>query len=294
MSDASCLLYLDSDLVTLEVSGRDRASWLNGLVTQDIAKLDAGRGAYALVCGRNGKILAEAWIFADRDRMLVGLRRDRFALVRELFDKHLIMEDAELAEVERAWMFLEGPRSTDLVATARASGSLAASLDLSGFGGAVIVAPPEAVGVLRSSLLAEGALLASCEEWDARRIRRGLPRWSVDFGEDNYPQEASLERIAVSFDKGCYLGQEVVCMLELRGHVKSKLVRLVVDAPVEDMALGATIATDEGVDVGTITSLTQGETEASSIALGFVKYKHHEAGTKLRIGAFPARVEPAR
>ena len=56
-----------------------------------------------------------------------------------------------------------------------------------------------------------------------------MPRFGVDFDDKTYPQEAQLEKVAVSFDKGCYLGQEVVCMLEMRGHVKRKLVPVVLD-----------------------------------------------------------------
>ena len=74
-----------------------------------------------------------------------------------------------------------------------------------------------------------GGVVGDAEGWEALRLERGVPRFGPDFDDKTYPQEASLEKAAVSFDKGCYLGQEVVCMLEMRGHVKRKLVSIVLD-----------------------------------------------------------------
>ena len=71
-----------------------------------------------------------------------------------------------------------------------------------------------------------GGALGDDAAWEALRIERAIPRFGVEFDATTYPQEAALEKRAVSFAKGCYLGQEVVCMLEMRGHVKRKLVPL--------------------------------------------------------------------
>ena len=88
-------------------------------------------------------------------------------------------------------------------------------------------------GAIRSaiaaSVAAAGGVWGDSAGWEALRLERNVPRFGVDFDDKMYPQEAALEKAAVSFDKGCYLGQEVVCMLEMRGHVKRKLVSLIVE-----------------------------------------------------------------
>ena len=107
----------------------------------------------------------------------------------------------------------------------------------------IVVTPgSDAVGAIERAARAAGGGVGDAEGWDVVRVRAAVPRFGVDFDETTYPQEAALETRAVSFQKGCYLGQEIVCMLEMRGHVKRKLVSLAVavsepplpHAPVDD------------------------------------------------------------
>jgi folate-binding protein YgfZ len=289
------LIIAAPELATLEVTGKDRLSWLNGLVTQDVGKLRPGEGAYALCTAKNGKIQAELWLLVGEDRVWLGARSDRMDLLKEIFDKHLIMEDAELTDVsaERFWLVLHGPKSRELLDVARAHGAAAASIDLTGLGGAAIAAAASSAGAVASALVAAGATEGTLAGWDHLRVQRGVPQWGVDFDDDCYPQEASLEKLAVSFNKGCYLGQETVCMLELRGHVKSKLVRLVIDAPVAELAKDAELALPDGTAVGKLSSFIPGDATGQSLALGYVKYKHAVAGTELRVAGHAARIVPA-
>src|SRR5262245_27661804 len=84
------------ELGTLVVTGADRQSWLNGLITCELAKLGAGSGAYGLSTARNGKVFAEIWVVIGHEHILLGTHRDRIEALREHFDRHLIMEDAEI------------------------------------------------------------------------------------------------------------------------------------------------------------------------------------------------------
>lgn len=133
----------------------------------------------------------------------------------------------------------------------------------------------------------EPASISTATSWDRVRIELGIPQDGVDFDDGNYPQEAALELDGVSFNKGCYLGQEAVFMLEKRGHVKKRLVQLDVRAAV---AAGDAITTADGSQVGQVTSYAP--RSEGGIALGFVKYKHARAGVELQIGSTTARVEP--
>ena len=121
------------------------------------------------------------------------------------------------------------------------------------------------------------------QEWNALRVERGVPRFGVDFDETTYPQEAALEKRAVSFDKGCYLGQEVVCMLELRGHVKRKLARVALDGA-SPPAAGSPITDDAGAEIGSLTSVAISPENGQIVGLAMLKLAKTEPGTSLRVG----------
>src|SRR6185437_10386155 len=127
------------------------------------------------------------------------------------------------------------------------------------------------------------------EGWEALRIAWGVPRFGADYDEQSLPQEASLETRAVSFSKGCYLGQETVFMLEKRGHARKKLVRLAVEGE-GTLSAGAEIALPDGTaGVGAVTSATRAPGPGGWLALGSVKHKHTPAGTALVVAGRPAR-----
>ena len=131
----------------------------------------------------------------------------------------------------------------------------------------------------------ERGVLASKEGFEALRIEEGIARYGVDFDEQNYPQDASLEKLAVSFQKGCYLGQETVFMLEVRGHAKKRLVQLAIDGDADVPVGSPLVAPEGGAEVGTVTSRTRAPGGAGLLALGYVKYKMASAGTELQAKA---------
>jgi folate-binding protein YgfZ len=290
-------------LGTIVVTGADRRSWLNGLVTCELAKLEPGGGAYGLSVAKSGKILAELWIIALDDRLLVGAQRDRVPALIEHFNRYIMMEDAEVADAsgELGWLFVHGPLSGDLVLVARGTGAHAAPVAFTDLGGAAVVAKESAIDGVVSALLThagERGVLASPEAFERLRVEEGIAKFGVDFTEQNYPQEASLERLAVSFQKGCYLGQETVFMLEARGHAKKRLVSLEVQGGVDvsDVPPDAAITLPgDGAEVGTITSRAPapGKEGAGVVALGYVKYKHAATGTELLVAGRPARITRA-
>jgi folate-binding protein YgfZ len=225
-------LFAARELGTILVRGKDRQSWLNGLLTCDLNKVTPQIAAYGLILVKIGRIVADAYVVDAGDRLLVGVRRERLPLVREHLEKYLMMEDATHADAsdDFAWAFAHGPRGASVFSeVARASGGYAGELDLTGAGGAVLVAPSAALDPALAKAVGAAdpvVMLGTEDDWNAVRVAHLLPRFGLDFSEKNYPQEASLERIAVSFTKGCYLGQEVVCRLEMRGHVIKKIVGL--------------------------------------------------------------------
>ncbi len=290
------LLRRAPELGTLVVRGKDRQTWLNGMITCDVAPLKSGQGAYGFAVAKTGKILAELHVLFDDDRILLGAPRDRIEALTAHFDHYVIMEDVELEDASAvvAWALAHGPGGKDLASLARAHGALAAApVDMSGKGGALFAFELAQIDGALDRLQRKGSsapvLLGDDPSWDALRVEIGLGRWGKDFTDENYPQEASLEELAVSFQKGCYLGQEAVFMLQMRGHVKKKLVPIVIEgaAPVP---VSAEITGPEGKVIGAVTSFAVGPEGDRVLALGFVKYKHATNGRALSVSGWPAVV----
>jgi hypothetical protein len=293
------LLQRAPELGAIVVTGKDRTSWLNGLLTCDLAPLREGQGAYGLSVLKSGKILTEVRVVLAPSRVVLGALRDRIPSLLSHLDKYLIMEDAEARDAsgEIGWILAHGPHAHQFIDTAREAGAEAAAMDMTGLGGAAIAVPiPEgntdAVFAVERALLARAGAhgaVVSPESWESLRVEIGLPVFRTDYDEQNYPQEASLERLAVSFQKGCYLGQEAVFMLQMRGHVKKRLVPIRVEGTA-DVLPGTEIALSDGTPVGSITSRAPGPEGTDTVALGYVKYKHASSGTALSIEGRPARV----
>jgi tRNA-modifying protein YgfZ len=255
----------------LEATGPDRATWLNGIVTADVLKVAPGTGCWALALTKQGKILSDLAIVASADALFVSTSPGTAADLRAHFDRMLVMEDAEIADRSDslASLDLHGPEAPRLARIAAESGALAAGvIDWSGLGGASIVVSRAELAELATALVAAGAgraLLANPEDCERLRIERAIPRHGVDYdGRDN-PHEASLDQRAVSWSKGCYLGQEVVCMQDMRGKIKRRIEALLLDGG-EPPAPGTEILTG-GRAVGEITSAAWSEVAGKPVVL---------------------------
>lgn len=223
---------------TLLVRGPDRKTWLDGLLTCAVTAVNPGSAGYGLLLTKQGKIVTDAYLLDTGKELFVGVAPGQGAAVRELLDRYLVMEDAELEPAPSTWVWRIGAGAT--------SGAVAASGGL-------------ALGGWQTELaLADGA---AADAADAAGVlaEHGLGVYGVDFGERDNPHEASLDRIAVSWTKGCYLGQEVVCMQDMRGKVKRRLVALDADAEVLPLVRAAAqpleVLGPDGSAVGQVSSV---------------------------------------
>jgi folate-binding protein YgfZ len=284
----------EPDLSALLVTGKDRVAWLNGLVTCDLLKRPDGEARYGLVVVRSGRVLVDVIVVVEPESVWLVVPGNLRAGVREHLDRYLVMEDVEMAPdlpVE-VWS-IHGPRSGEVLAAARAAGVAGGALDRTGLGGAVLVFDAGRAEAVHAQLAAAvetaGGVSGDAAGWEALRIERSVPRFGVDFDDKMYPQEAALEHTAVSFDKGCYLGQEVVCMLEMRGHVKRKLVSLVLDGDGVPER-GAPVTDEGGVAVGEVTSAASSPTLGRAVALAMLKRAHASPGTRVVVGGASGEV----
>ncbi len=282
-----------ADRTGIIVRGSDRVSWLNGMITCDVTKLGPGRSLYGLLVEKKGRMQTDMYVVPSRADDVLALAvpatlRDQTLAT---LDHHLVMEDAELEAADLAFWLFVGPRSRE--AADALAAPFSGALDLTGHGGAIVAAPAaEADDLARriAGVVADaGGAVGDDAAWEAIRIEHGLPRFGVEVDASLYPQEAALEKLAVSFDKGCYLGQEVVYMLENRGHVKRKLVPL--DLEGEDVPRpGDPVTTPDGTAVGDVKSAVLGPLSGKPVAIAMVKWAHSKPGTDLCVGDRPARV----
>lgn len=281
------------DRAVLVVRGNDRLSWLNGLVTQDVSKAPKGSVAYAFLCEKKGKIVCDMHIFVREDRLDLVVPAAARATVLAALDHHLIMEDVELVESEARVFRVHGTSESRAAVLGQLASAEAPVVEFSRLPEAVVVVDedPDAFGEKLSAALREapggGALLSSAREGELR-VELGVPRFGIDFDTSHYPQETSLHTLGVSFSKGCYLGQEVLYMLEHRGHAKKKLVRLHAESALPEVVLGAPVAVlAEGAsEVGQATSAS------GTWAIAMVKQAHAEADATLTLGGVTCRVSP--
>jgi folate-binding protein YgfZ len=266
------------DLRLLRVGGDDAASWLQGQVTQDVLPLRPGESAYTLILGTNGKVKSDAWAYRRAGDLLLALPASVAEDVRAHFDAHVIMEDVELAlEADRALVSVQGRRADALRPSGVDAEIFAADRFGLGAGFDAIVTRGAAEAFARGI----GADAISADAWELARIRRSVPKLGVDFGANTLPQEAGLAR-AVSFTKGCYLGQEPVIMLEHRGSPPKRLfvVRASATLPAE-----APLVTESGEIAGRMTSCASvGDPDGVFAGLALIKKAHAVERTTLVSG----------
>lgn len=278
---------------TLVVTGPDRRTWLEGLVTCELKNLAPGEGTWGLVLNRQGKIQSVVWVVASADQLWLSFAPGTGAAMAEELGRMLIMEDAELAAPAEphVWFVLHGPEAAARAATwAKEAGGVSAPIDFTGLGGAVLIVPSaqEALVLARS----EGSLLDE-ESWVRLRLERGLPEYGQDFDGLDRPHEAALDRRAVSWTKGCYLGQEVVCMQDMRGKVRRSLRVLALDAPAgAAIEPGARLLDASGKEAGTVTSRAYSRSAGSWLVMAKLQLDAVGAGLRYEgaAGAHAARL----
>jgi folate-binding protein YgfZ len=279
-----------SDRGVLVVSGADRASWLNGVVTSDVQDVRPGRAGFGLLLSKQGKIQTDFWMTASEGELFLAIAPGTHEHTLVDLDRMLVMEDAELSDrsSELVQALLVGPRASELAQTAgEISGSTWGAATFRGTSAASVVLPRAHFRTWVAGTIARGARAAAASDWDALRLRLGIGVFGVDYGPADNPHEAGLDRVAVSWSKGCYLGQEVVFMQDARGKLKRRLVTLAVEGGLP--AAGSELHASSGEVVGELTSVAA--IASGAVALGRIRAPHFEPGSRLVASGFPAEVQ---
>jgi folate-binding protein YgfZ len=278
----------------LAVVGPDRESWLQGMVTADVKKLGVGAGCAATVVTAKGKLVAVLRVFKRPGELWIDLEAERVAPALEHLRRHIIMEDCELVDrsAETAMLGLHGPTALALlgipplaeyeqreVAIAGQAVVAIGSAEL-GLSGVDLWLAPAACEPVWKALLAAGATPLGLDAAEILRVEAGRPRFGAELDEDTLPLEAGLER-AISYDKGCYVGQEVIARVTHRGHVNRKLAGLWISGDTA-AATGAPL-THDGKPAGEVRSSLFSERLKAPIALGYVRRELLTPGTTLAL-----------
>jgi folate-binding protein YgfZ len=248
-----------TERATLEVRGPDAAEFLQGQVTNDVVALDSGRGCYAAMLNPKGRIAA--------DMRIVRAAPERFLLDTEATARDVVLRDLRMYKIgrkvevidmpDRSIFSLIGPRSDEVVEAALGACPARDEHSLIETGEGVFAVRTN-IGIeiladtdLGERLLEAGAQPVSFDAAEIVRVEHGRPRHGVDMTEDNLPAEAGIVDRAVSFTKGCYVGQEPVARMHYKGHPNRHLRGLRLSGPA---AGGSTlVATDKAV--GALTSV---------------------------------------
>ncbi|MFI5307466.1 MAG: YgfZ/GcvT domain-containing protein [Polyangiales bacterium] len=287
----SAAVYVRDDLAAVAVCGEDRLRWLNGQITCDARNAVGNRGVYGLAVTVRGKIMADLWVVDRGEHLLVLLPRTALDTVLASFERQIIMDDVELRrEPTLAVISVQGPRSKEVI---EPEAEQAHHCDELAHDGYFVLSPGTERSTVFERLRLRAETLGGCaidaEGYELARLRAGRGRFGADFGEHEYPQEAGLGALAVSFEKGCYLGQEVVCTLENRGRLTRRLVRLELSQHAEAKA-GAELRDEQGHAMGSLTSSAHDPESDRTLALGYVKRAHAVAGQRLQTAGGPAQV----
>ncbi|UCF47628.1 MAG: folate-binding protein YgfZ [Myxococcales bacterium] len=273
-----------SDRAIISINGDDARAWLQGQITNQLEGLDPGDSSYAFVLTLKGRIMADVYALVREDDVWLDVPAAQVDTLLERFDRYIIMEDVDLVHREDLHVITaQGPRADEV-----ADGGWPA--DRLGVGGRQWAVPGAELGpelerfTARSNELDGGWI--SDQAWNHAHVVRGRPRFGIDFGDWTYPQESGLNPVAVSFNKGCYIGQETVVMLENRGKAPKILWRWRIDGP--EPPDGQTPIMMAGAVVGEITSAVR---DSDGIwALGFLRRGHETKGPEgFAVGGAAAR-----
>lgn len=258
---------------SISITGADRQSFLHSFCTNDVKRLVPGACCEAFFTNVKGKIIGHGVISCRDSELVIFGPPNQAAQLIEHLDRYIIREDVQLQDntVTRTYFLMvsevPGP-----------SGSIHWDIVGRGIGRILEVISSEAESLGR--VLGEQRFtLVHRKAFAAARIEAGFPLFGVDFNEENLPQEVGRDVQAISFTKGCYLGQETVARIDALGHVNQRLVG--VRFVGSDMPAGGLELTRDGRIVGSVTSAAFSPKFGLPIALAMVRRESNSPGTRL-------------
>ena len=285
--------FLDlSARAKLRATGADRFRFLNGQITNDLRKTNETAAIEACVLNAKGKVNAQIFIRALGETFLIDAEPELRETLRARLERYVIADDVQIEDVTDEFslfhVLTEEPPTLE-------SGRIVSAQRFATTGWDVWSDPARHDAVRRE--LASGYLFIDSAAADVMRIEQGLPRWGRELTDEIIPIEANLEQRTIDYQKGCYIGQEVISRIKMSGQTNKRLCGLISpnNAPLQPgMKLVAPSAS--GKEAGWITSVARSPRLGKEIALGYVKRGFNNPATNLEalslepVGPIPVEV----
>ncbi|MGC1291258.1 MAG: glycine cleavage T C-terminal barrel domain-containing protein [Candidatus Acidiferrales bacterium] len=304
----SVALFDENYRAVLALTGKDRARYLNAMLTNNIRDLTPGQGNISLLLNPQGRILAEVETLALEDRLLVISDAMIRAQLVETFDKFIIMDDVTMEDVTDKFgtLALEGPKAADIARelcgvdlnTLDEFGHVEKSVagiscrvihtSIGNTPGAEFLTARENLAALWNLLLdaarKRGGGPAGYEALNVLRLEEGVAWYGVDFDENQIPHQAALEATHINFSKGCYTGQEIVERVRSRGQIQRRRVMLRFSGDAVPRAGEPLFAGDAetSTEIGFATRAAKSPKMGAVIGMGYVRREQMDAGSKVK------------
>ncbi len=290
------------------LTGSDRQRFLNGQVTNNVKDLKTGQGCYAALVTAKGKMQSDLNIYCLADELLLDFEPGLSTGIAERFEKFIIADDVQIVDVAPHYGLLsvQGPCAAEAVyklglaftlpekplhfsqVTEPTLGDLYCMNHARGAAaGFDLFVPTAALAAVADKLIAAakevGGRAVGWQALELIRIEAGIPRFGVDMDETNLAPEAGIESRAISYSKGCYIGQEVIARIRTYGQVAKSLRGLVLPDGLTELPKRGDKLLHGDKEVGFITSAIASPAFNKNIALAYVRREHHEAGTSLQL-----------
>ena len=275
--------FIEQKRGLIEVSGKEAVQFLNGLLTNDVAKLAENEQMWAAFPNAQGRLLAvvrglhrEAKFFFETEKTThekVFQNLFRFTFAGDFFVNDL-SENYRYYEIPNAHFVSQNSDSIIFKSLVGTSHFVKGAVDEE----------------FRKALRKAGAIEISPELYETVRIEQGIPLYGVDMDETTIVPELGIDGL-ISYNKGCYIGQEIIARIHFRGHIAKQLTGLVFEDENVSVKPSDEIKTADGKNAGKITSATYSPKLQKTIALGYVRYDYLAEGTELKIGDLTATVK---
>src|SRR3569833_2290178 len=292
----------------------ERVRFLHCQGMNDVNRLRAGEGCYAAIATAKGKMESDVNIYALQDELLLDFEPGLTQKISERLEKFIVSDDVQVVDVAALYGLLsvQGPKAGEvikalgvfielpakefqsvkisdsmlgeiyLVNQSRVSGPGTAGVSPASFD---LFIPTDSLGAVADKLIAAaksvGGRACGCDALEIARIEAGIPRYGLDMDESNIPLECGIESRAVSYKKGCYIGQEVINRIHSIGHVNKELRGLRLADDLKNLPARGDKLFHEGKEIGYVTSAVRSSALNANIALGYVRREVNATGADL-------------
>jgi folate-binding protein YgfZ len=295
------------------VVGADRQRYLNGQVTNNVKDLQTGQGCYAALVSAKGKLQSDLNIYCLENELLLDLEPGYAEVVSQRLEKFVIAEDTQIVDASAHYGLLsvQGPKAAEVIGKCPQDAMAIIKVEDVALGeiyvanhprwrgaGFDLFVPIDAMREMAGQLLSRGGRSCGWRALETVRVEGGIPRFGADMDETNLAPEA-LNESAISYSKGCYIGQEVIARIRTYGQVAKALRALKLEGDGNDVPVkGAKIFVGEK-ESGYITSAVRSPQHRAVIGLGYIRRGSTETGGKLFVetpsGKIPAQImEPSQ